>query len=203
MNSELLNLDLHLLLVIIEKTVILPAFVLLFFLTGFMILRKVRKKIGREKLIHMITDTEIAKGSTHMIKTSFYADGHPDIDKNVHYCVITRSEGKLRIGVLDEIQGQINTLGEIPMSSISNIKVQDINSLKFKAPGSWALSREIFNSLNETRYTRMAILTIEWECGDRKYETRLGIHEEDAMLSALIKRNELFNWFKSELGFAG
>lgn len=203
MNMVHITLDLQLLLFFFTKTVILPAFILLFFLTSLLIMRKVRKNIGRAKLIQLITDTEIAKGSTHMIKTSFYADGHPDIHKNVNYCVITRSDGKLRIGMPDEIQGQINTLGEIPMSSISNIKVQDINSLKFKAPGSWALSKEIFSSLNETRYTRMAILTIEWERADIKYETRFGIHEEDAMLSALIKRNEIFTWFKSELELAG
>jgi hypothetical protein len=129
--------------------------------------------------------------SREVVEFNRYAGGHPEINEVIHPCAIHIRSGILQICKYDiHDKGKVCCVGKIPMDSITEIRVEDVFTMKRKmTPESWNSSYKYFEDLNNRKGTEVAFTVIDWIEDKVHRSTYLCIEDDFAMEMAVKKRN--------------
>ncbi|MBK7173871.1 MAG: hypothetical protein IPH84_11700 [Bacteroidales bacterium] len=155
----------------------------------------------RLKSFSVLTEEQSLIPALEVIQTTLYAGGHPEISEAIMPCLIYTSGGSIFIGKdASESGNECKALGSIPVTSLLDIRVEDVFTLKRKMTADrWVHSREYLQCLNNKKEEELAFVVIEWEKNNQHFITNLCIEGDRAMENALAKRNALYKKCRLEL----
>ena len=130
----------------------------------------------------------------HIIYTSNYISGHPDIDKGGKSFLIKKGdEIKIYFGFITQDKNKTFTTkpefkASIPIANIKNVLAEDKSTIQSRL----SYTKIAFGiGLNEKHKTERAFLVIEWNDGKFDHETVFDFEDKNAMQKANIGRNQL------------